>query len=71
MKARTPLVPGPDHPIAIERMPGRVIVRLGQQVVADTRRALVMRECDYPPVRYIPRADVDMSLLERTTHGTY
>lgn len=71
MKRHTPKVPGPDHPIAIEPTPGRVVVRLGQRVVADTHKALTMRESDYPPVHYVPRADVDMSLLARTTHGTY
>ena len=30
-----------------------------------------MREAAYPPVQYIPRQDVDMSLLERTSHATY
>lgn len=71
MKRHTPLVPGPDHPIAIEPTHGRVVVRLGGRIVADTNQALTMRECDYPPVQYVPRADVDVSLLERTTHSTY
>ena len=28
-------------------------------------------EAKYPAVHYIPRKDVDMSLLERTDHATY
>jgi uncharacterized protein (DUF427 family) len=40
-------------------------------VVADTRAALTLREAAYKPVQYIPRADVDMSLLARTDHATY
>jgi uncharacterized protein (DUF427 family) len=59
---------GPEHPIAIEPTAGRVIVRLGGRIVADSRNALTMRECDYPPVQYVPRSDVNMSLLERTTY---
>jgi uncharacterized protein (DUF427 family) len=34
-------------------------------------RFVTMHECNYPPVLHIPRADVDMSLLERTTRSTY
>ena len=64
-------VPGPDHPIAIAPNPGRVRVAFNGRVVADTRRALTLREASYPPVQYIPRADIDMALLERTAHATY
>jgi uncharacterized protein (DUF427 family) len=65
------MVPGPDHPITVERNPSRVVVTVGGRVVADTREALTMREGTYPPVQYIPRKDVDMSLLERTNHVSY
>jgi uncharacterized protein (DUF427 family) len=64
-------IPGPDHPITIERNPARIVVTLGGKVVADTTAALTLREAAYPAVQYIPRADVDMSLLERTDHATY
>ena len=64
-------IPGPDHPITIAPAPGRVVVRLGGKVIADTKRALILREASYPGVKYIPRQDVDMSLLERTDHATY
>ncbi|ASP55219.1 DUF427 domain-containing protein [Sinorhizobium meliloti] len=64
-------IPGPDHPITVERNPGRFVVKLDGRVVADTRDALTLREASYPPVQYIPRNDVDMSLLARTDHGTY
>jgi uncharacterized protein (DUF427 family) len=64
-------IPGPDHPITIERNPARVVIRLGNHVVADTREALTLREASYPPVQYIPRKDVDMSLLARTDHSTH
>jgi uncharacterized protein (DUF427 family) len=39
--------------------------------VADTREALTLREASYPPVQYIPRKDVEMTLLARTDHATY
>lgn len=69
--ARTIKVPGPDHLITIERNARRVVVRVASRVVADTRNALTLKEAGYPAVQYIPRQDVDMSLLERTDHATY
>jgi len=64
-------VPGPDHPITIKANPLRVIVSVGGRTVADTREALTLHEAAYAAVQYIPRKDVDMSLLERTDHATY
>ena len=63
--------PGPDHPITIAPNANRVRVLLGGITIADTTRALTLREASYPPVHYIPRADVDMSRLSRTSHGTH
>lgn len=63
--------PGPDHPITIAPNPSRVVVRIAGQVIADTRRALTLREANYPPVHYIPRRDVDMTALARTATQTY
>jgi uncharacterized protein (DUF427 family) len=60
-----------DHPITITSGTLRVVVTVGGRVVADTREARTLHEADYPPVHYIPRNDVDMSLLERTDHATY
>ena len=65
------LIPGTDHPITIEAHPGRVTVTVAGRAVADTQHSLILREANYPPVHYIPRADVDMALLERTDHATY
>lgn len=41
------------------------------RVIAATRDALTLREATLPAVQYIPRKDVDMSLLERTDHVTH
>jgi uncharacterized protein (DUF427 family) len=64
-------IPGPDHPITIERNPARVIVRVAGRVVADTRAALSLREAGHAAVHYIPRQDVDVTLLGRTAHSSY
>jgi uncharacterized protein (DUF427 family) len=71
MPAKPKKIPGPDHPITVEENPARVVVSVAGRVIADTREALTLREASYPPVQYIPRKDVDMSLLKRTDHATY
>jgi uncharacterized protein (DUF427 family) len=64
-------MPNADHPITIVPDPKRIVVTLGDKVIADTRHALTLREASYPPVHYIPRADVDMAALTRTETRTY
>src|SRR5216684_7925989 len=64
-------IPGPSHPISIERNAGRVIVSVAGHVIADTRAALTLSEAHYPAVLYIPRKDVDMALLVRSDRTTY
>lgn len=71
MSSRPILQPGPGHPIAIEPAHDRIVVWVAGRVVADTRDALMLHEANYPPVPYIPLADVDTSLLERTDHASY
>ncbi|QMU76209.1 DUF427 domain-containing protein [Streptacidiphilus sp. PB12-B1b] len=65
------LQPSPAHPITVDANPARVVVSVAGRVVADTRNALTLREASYPPVQYIPLADVDRSLLERTDTTSY
>jgi uncharacterized protein (DUF427 family) len=69
--ARAIKVPGPDHPITIERNPNQVVVSVAGRIIARTRDALTLREAGYPAVQYVPRKDVDMALLRRTDHATY
>ncbi|HKC27089.1 MAG TPA: DUF427 domain-containing protein [Jatrophihabitans sp.] len=64
-------IPGPDHPIVIEPAPERVVVRAAGRVVADTKSALRLREASYPPVYYVPLADVDESVLRHSDTKTY
>ncbi|PVX61167.1 DUF427 domain-containing protein [Paraburkholderia unamae] len=71
MDTRTVKIPGPDHPITIEPAPARVVVKAGGRVVADTRRALTLREANYPAVFYVPREDADMTLFARTPHTSW
>ncbi|MGJ4997653.1 DUF427 domain-containing protein [Bradyrhizobium sp. HKCCYLS3077] len=67
-------LPGPDHPITITANPRRVRVLADGVVIADTNRALTLKEASYPAVQYVPRADADMAALhktERVTHCPY
>lgn len=71
MSSRPILQPGPDHPITIEPAGKRIVVSVAGRAIADTHDAVMLRESDYPPVAYIPLADVEVSLLERTDHVSY
>ena len=63
--------PGLDHPITIERSAGRVRVAVGDGVVAESERVLILHEQGYEPVYYFPPKDVNFALLEPTEHTTY
>lgn len=63
-------LPGPDHPITVTRNAKRVRVTFAGETIADTTRALTLKEASYRPVQYIPRDDARMDLLHRTTHHT-
>lgn len=63
--------PGPDHPITIAPHPRRVRVSLDGTVIAETTRALTLREASYPPVQYVPREDADMTRLRRSDRRSY
>ena len=71
MKTKSIALPGPNHPISIEPNPARVIVSIAGRIIADTRNALTLKEASYAAVQYIPKNDVDTTLLERTDHQTY
>ena len=57
--------------ITITPNPHRIRVMLGGTIVAETTRALTLREGAMPPVLYIPREDAEMDLFARTAHRTH
>jgi uncharacterized protein (DUF427 family) len=71
MTDRKILIPNESHPIEIEDCSSMVVVSGGPLEIARTSSALTLSEASYPPVRYIPRGDVDMAELERSDHTTY
>ncbi|MGY3034955.1 uncharacterized protein (DUF427 family) [Bradyrhizobium sp. USDA 4354] len=64
-------LPGPDHPITITPNPRRIRVTAGDIVIAETSKALTLKEARYPAVQYVPREDTNMALLERTDRVTH
>jgi uncharacterized protein (DUF427 family) len=64
-------LPSLNHPITIERNGNRVRVTFAGIVIADSTRALTLREAGYPPVQYIPRADAKTNLLKGTSHASH
>ncbi len=58
--------PRPPLLVADER---EVVVRLGELELARTRGALRMLETSHPPTFYLPRRDVDLSQLRRSSGG--
>ena len=58
--------------ITVKPFPGRVVVETKDgKPIADTRAALELREGTYPPVYYVPRRDVQMPSLTKTSHETH
>ena len=64
-------VRNPDHHVWVEPSPKWVRVLAGGETVADTKRALLLRETGHTPVYYLPIDDVRMELFERTDRSTH
>ena len=71
MNSKPIKIPGLDHPITITPTRGLVTVTVNGRRVASTCEALTLKEATYPTVQYIPRKDVDMTQLQRSSHQTY
>ena len=56
--------------IKIAPITEEVTVVAGGSVLGTSLRALELREGSYPPVIYVPREDLDMGLLERTSRSS-
>lgn len=57
--------------IAVVPEPGRVTVRIGGVVVAESNSALVLTEGKLPPRHYLPVSDVRMDLFRSTVTSTH
>lgn len=71
-------VPGPGQesvwdyprPPALVSDPREVVVRLADVEIARTHDAIRVLETSHPPTFYLPRRDVDMTLLRRAGGGS-
>ncbi|HEY7068433.1 MAG TPA: DUF427 domain-containing protein [Chloroflexota bacterium] len=61
----------PNHKVEIEPSPRWVRVEVNGQIIADSKRTMLLRETNNRPVYYFPQADVRMDLLTPTDHHTY
>lgn len=59
-----------DTDIVITPTRGRVRVRFAGEVIAETDKALDLREGDYPVRIYVPRAAVKAEILANSDHHT-
>jgi uncharacterized protein (DUF427 family) len=74
IQERVPLQTDPGHWVHVSECPRHVRAFLNGQAIADSKRALLVRESDVLPVYYFPRADVRTDLLrsgERRTRCPY
>ena len=58
------------RPPAVVRSAEHVVVRLGETVVADTRRTIRVLETSHPPTYYLPLTDVAEGVLVPSDGGT-
>lgn len=61
----------PDYRIVLERPEGEYVATLQGEVIARSKRIILLREGDYPPVAYFPPEDVRLDLATITDKDTY
>ena len=61
----------PEHEVTITPFAGRVVAKHGDLVLADTENALQVKETGYDRVFYLPGRDVNMDLLEPSSHSSF
>ena len=59
------------HRIATAPAGVRVRIVFNGELVADSREAILLEEAGHAPVYYLPRKDVKMERVIRTSHTTY
>jgi uncharacterized protein (DUF427 family) len=59
------------HRIDIRQTTRDLTVHAGEQLIAQTREALVLYESGFAPRWYVPRADVDSAALEQVDRQTF
>ena len=62
--------PGPGRALYLEPTPKRIRVEVGGEVIADSRRAMLLHESGHQPIYYFPPADVRDEFLEPSDRHT-
>jgi uncharacterized protein (DUF427 family) len=70
MVQSTAYAANPAHTITVKPYAGRVVVTFKGTLVADTMRALELKEANYPATFYIPREDCKMVHFIETDRQT-
>jgi uncharacterized protein (DUF427 family) len=63
--------PAPGKSLYLEPTPKRIRVVVGDEIVADSRRATMLHESGQQPIYYFPPEDVRMDLLEPSDRRTH
>jgi len=61
----------PDHRTEFEPSPRRVRVYFNNQLIADSRQMMLLRETNHLPLYYFPKQDVQMNFLIPSDHSTH
>ncbi len=61
----------PDYRVDLEANSEHVRVTFAGEVLADSRRTLIVRETKHDPVVYVPKEDVRFERLEATDHESF
>ena len=59
-----------DH-ITLRKAPGSYSIRGYGAVLGESSNVIELSEGDYPPVLYVPRADLAMALFDKNDHSSH
>jgi len=63
--------PSPGRALYLEPSPKRIRIEVGSEIVADSRRAMLLHESGQQPIYYFPPDDVRSELLEPSDRHTH
>lgn len=61
----------PGHTITVKPFDGTVTVSFGDTMIATSGRAQLLQEANYPPVLYVPFADIRFDMLVPSDSSTH
>jgi uncharacterized protein (DUF427 family) len=61
----------PGHTLTFDDEKTFVRILVGEIILAESHRALILREGRYPPTIYLPREDIDMEKMRPSRHSSH